>query len=372
MSHHFLFPEKDTTIFSKKQFRLQNSGKDEILEIEKSFEYDPTTDSNVVTKARSLLKFDLSEQFNNWTLSDVLSRSFVLNLKTVEAKEVPLKYNIIAYPVSQSWEMGVGRKYDDYTTTGTSWKYRDAASVDGNLWVSGSSLSDESGGGTWWESGSILDQTGSVIVSSSYLTSQSFNYQSSDVKMDITKIVRAWYSNLIPNEGIILMHSGEGNEQDYLQLRFFSMDTNTIYSPYIDIKVDDSVFSTGSLSPLTSSYKTVIVKNINREYVSDSVVSFEVFGREKYPQKTYSSTSDYLVPKFLPSTTYFSIKDAESEETIIDFDECSKVSCSENGNYFTLDMSGLPQERYFKIIIKVVSNGTVEYFSNDKIFKISR
>jgi hypothetical protein len=372
MSHYFLFPQKDTTIFSKSDLRLRNSGKDEILEIEKSYEWDDTVSNNRVTSARTLIKFDLTDKFNSWSTNDLLARKFILNLKTVEAKEVPLRYDILAYPISQSWEMGVGRKYDDYTTTGASWKYRDAADTDGNLWLSGSSTTDSSGGGTWYETGSILDNTGSIVVSSSYVMSQSFNYEASDVKLDITKAVRAWYAGLIPNEGLILMHSGESDTHDYLQLRFFGMDTNTIYSPYVDIQVDDASYSTGSLSPLTSSNNVVVIKNVRKEYLQGSIVKFEVFGREKYPTKSFGSTSDYLVTKTLPSTTYYSVKDAESEETLIDFDEYSKVSCSSSGNFFTLDMSGLPQERYFKFRIKVVSNGTVEYYDDPQIFKISR
>lgn len=372
MAHYFLFPEKDTTIFSKRDFLLRNSGKDEILEIEKSYEYDLSTDSDLPTKSRTLIKFDLTEQFSNWSTNDVLSRKFILNLKTVESKEVPLKYDILAYPISQSWEMGVGRKYDDYTSEGASWKFRDGATADGNLWVVSSSLTDSSGGSTWWESGSIVDNTGSIVESSSYQMSQSFNYQSSDIKLDITKAVRAWYSGLIPNEGLVLMHSGESNRHDYLQLRFFGMDTNTIYSPYIDIQSTDVVFSTGSLVPVTDSSKVVVVKDLRNEYKGGTVAKLTVFAREKYPVKTFGSTSDYLTVKYLPTSSYYSVKDAESEEVIIDFDEYTKISCDSSGNYFFLDMGGLPQERYFKILIKVVSNGAVEYYENKGTFKITR
>ena len=68
------------------------------------------------------------------------------------------------------------------------------------------------------------------------------------------------------------------------------------------------------------------------------------------------------------------IKDAESEEVLIDHDEYSKLSCDPTfGNYFVLDTTNLPQERYYTILIKTeYSNGTIDIYDTQKIFKISR
>ena len=82
--------------------------------------------------------------------------------------------------------------------------------------------------------------------------------------------------------------------------------------------------------------------------------------------------SAHLTPKYLPTTSYYSIKDTETEEVIIDFDEGTKLSCDSNGNYFMLDMSGLPQERYFKILLKTEINGGVEVIDNNTYFKVVR
>lgn len=371
MAHYFLFPQKDASIFSKQNWRLRNSGHDEILEIEKSNDFEVSL-GKVETKTRSLIKFDINPFLDTLgTQGDILDYKFTLNLKTVQSKEIPLSYSILCYPVSQSWEMGIGRKYDDFTETGVSWKYRDVANISGNLWIESSSLSDDSGGGTWFVSGNLVDNTGSFF-SGSYLMSQSFEFEASDVKIDITPAMRLWAYDVIPNEGVILMHSGEPTDYDYLQMRFFSMDTNTIYSPYIDIAWDDSVFSTGSLTPLSSSVNVVVVKNVQREYKAGSVVRCDVFGREKYPVKTFGGASDYLTVKFLPPTTYYAIKDAESEEMIVDFDEFTKVSLDNRGNYFMLDTNGLAQERYFKILLKVVNSGSINYYDNNAVFKITR
>ena len=489
MAHSFIFAEKDATVFSRQSRRYQNSGRDEILQIEKTYQDldliggQNQQDLSLPSVSRTVIQFDLDKIVSK--IASGSSPKFFLNLKTVEAREVPLAYTIEAFPVSQSWEMGVGRTYDDVTTAGVSWKYRDAINGgNGNLWyhnwtntatlnhhvwmgcwsgswsgswqgtatgslegifdgyfsgsigegsyfsgsfsgsfvglVSGSfsgsgilylssssidylstdtSLSDISGGGTWYvdytntvRGGCLVgmetpicscfesmgsdcsDDSGSCDTTSSLRATQSFNYETSDIHMDVTNIVSAWINGTIPNNGFILKHSHECDANDYGQLRFFSKDTNTIYVPTLECKWDDSQFNpTGSSDPLTSNEKVVYVKNVRPAYKNGSVVRFSVFGREKYPERTFFRYSDYLESKYLPATTYYAIKDAESEEVWIDFDEkYSKVSCDSNGNYFTLDTTGLPQERFFKIIIKVDQNGTTEYYEDPSTFKITR
>jgi len=207
-----------------------------------------------------------------------------------------------------------------------------------------------------------------------FSSSQHFVFEVADIKMDVTNMMIAWLNSTIPNEGLILKYTDaeEKDTKNYGKLRFYGMDTNTIYSPHIDISWDDSIFSTGSLEPVTENSKVVYVRNLNTEYKAGNIIRLDIFSREKFPTKTFDRTSDYLHLRYLPKTTYYSIKDGETEETIIDFDEFTKVSCDENGNYFTLNTSGFGQERFFKIIIKVVEDGKVEYFDNNSLFKITR
>jgi len=81
-----------------------------------------------------------------------------------------------------------------------------------------------------------------------------------------------------------------------------------------------------------------------------------------------------VTPKYLPTSSYYQITDAESGQVFIDFDEYSKLSCDPNqGNYFKFDTTGLPQERYFKIFIKAeYPDGTVDIVDTDKVFQIVR
>jgi hypothetical protein len=182
----------------------------------------------------------------------------------------------------------------------------------------------------------------------------------------------------IPNEGFILLTSEELNTQNISNgnLGFYSKETNTIYTPYLDVVYDDSVYTTGSLSPITNDVQlSVILKNVKKQYKSDSVARINVFARERFPLKNFTKATQqtaFLTPKYLPTDSQYSIKDTETEEVIIDFDEGTKLSCDAYGNYFMLDMSSLPQERYFKILIKTEVNGAVEVFDNNTYFKVIR
>jgi hypothetical protein len=274
--------------------------------------------------------------------------------------------------------MGTGYKFDGQTgADGVSWKYIDGGTT---KWWPSSSLLDCSGGGVWLtevgisRSGSIdVDSTGSLISSKSY------NYETSDIRMNVDSIVHAWISGSIPNNGFILIHGGEVGESNYGKLRFFSKDTNTIYQPYIDVSWDDSEFvtgsldGTGSLEALNINDAIVSLPKLQKTYKSTDIIRVDVFGRKKYPQKTFTNKlSDYLEPSYLPYDSFYSIRDAESEMSIIPVDNYTRLSCDGNGNYFMLDTSGLPQERYYRVEIRSEYSGSIVTFSPQLTFKISR
>ena len=120
--------------------------------------------------------------------------------------------------------------------------------------------------------------------------------------------------------------SDELNPNATSNLKFFSRETNTIYSPYIDVQWPDFTFDTGSLSPITSSLGVSIsIKNLKKEYKSGSKVKFTVFAREQNPKKQFTSfQTSYLTPKYLPTSSFYSIKDNESEEYIEHYKEEKK------------------------------------------------
>lgn len=425
--HYFLYPTKDSFISNNPNFMFKNMGLDEVLEVEKrtypvvsqSFNAETQTlevsyGAKDTSLSRTLLHFNLSQISQSIVDGGIINPKFYLSLKTVEAKEIPTVYTLAAYPLAKEWSMGTGYKYDGAgVADGVSWKFADGTTL---KWWASQSLVDLSGGGIWYVSSSLLGSgsgyaqppfvspnpynpfpscsyqppTGSPTpiqpVTGGFVCYQSFHYQSSDVYMDVTTIVNAWLSNTIPNYGLIVLHSGESDNVDYGKLRFFSKETNTVYSPYLDIAWDDSVFVTGSgtssydpltgsgsFSPIDIQDAVVSVKNMSAEYKHGSIIRFNVTGRKRYPVKTFTNRlSDYLEPYYLPFNSFYSIRDMESADVIVPYDGCTRLSFDSTGNYFRLDTTGLPQERYFGISIRTEQSGSILTFDIPTAFKITR
>jgi hypothetical protein len=342
--YYFLTASKDASIYLQQP--TQNTGRDEILEVSKTYY------GNLKDVAHSLIKFETSNLSTLISSGEVTMSSAELILRECESSEIPLDYTLYAYPVSQSWDMGIGTRFDDISTEGVSWNKRTTTDnwlVDG--FTTGTTGSFNGKGGVWY--------TGSVVT-------QSFSYESSDILMDVLEPINSWLSGSIPNEGWIIKHSSavENDTDDYGQLKFFSKETNTIYQPKVRIGWDDSSFVTGSLTALTSDDIHVTFKRLKTRYKIGSKPEIRVFGREKYPLKTYTNSYGYTDVKYLPSTTYYQIKDVITDEVIIPFSDYTKVSCDSNGNYFKLNLSNWEYNRDYYIEIKVDRNGVVEYFED--------
>lgn len=360
--------------------------------------YNPKFSFNTYSKfSRALIAFDVSAISSSIASGEIVDPKFLLTMKVLKQQELPLDYKIYAYPISQSWDMGDGRFADMGSLNGASWNYKDFN--DGTRWHAYNPTTDlydyltvesnketafRNGGGTWYYSVPLNASVpvnsfcSTLVTGSSLIVSQSFSYEASDIKMDVTPVVKSWICGCVPNEGFILLTSEELNTKNVSNgnLGFYSKETNTIYTPYLDVMYDDSTYNTGSLSPVSEDTQlTVVLKNVKKQYRSDSVARINVFARERFTLKNFTKATQqtsHLTPKYLSTESYFSVKDTETEEVIIDFDEGSKLSCDSNGNYFMLDMSGLPQERYFKILIKTEVNGAIEVFDNNTYFKVVR
>lgn len=370
--HYFLYPTKDTFITNQPNLMLKNTGLDEIVEVEKTIQPKSCAKTSASVVSRTLMQFDLTDLSASIASGKILSPDFTLNLKCSQADEIPIGYDIVTYPLAMTWTMGTGYKFDGrIEADGASWKFADGKSV---KWWETSSLLDCSGGGIWYTdsgslaSGSVLDPTGSLMAK------QTFSYQTADVRIDVNNIVHAWLSGSIQNFGFILMHSAEGDLVDYGKLRFFSKETNTIYQPYLDVAWDESQFiSTASLDQLNTNDAIVSMPRLKSSYKAGDVVRVDVFGRKKYPQKTFTNKlSDYISPQYLPYDSYYSIRDAETEYVIVPADKYTRLSCDESGNYFMMDTAGLPQERFYKIEIISEQSGSVNTFTSPLTFKISR
>lgn len=387
-----VFPTKDTTIFENSS--SMNTGIDEILEVTKLISQSAAPYGDKIYNSRVLMQFDMasiSQSIQDGTIGKS-NLKFYLNLYISEATDLPYSYGLEARAVSQSWEMGIGRlNHYPVTKEGASWTYRDGANA-GNAWATASWAVASSGS---WTTGSYTETVGDTTgagqagegvtvggggtwhTGTDYYASETFTYESGDVRMDITDMCKKWISGSITNHGVLLKRSGseERDSKSRGSLKFFSRDTHTIYSPKLEICWSDRSFSSGTLDPLDILDKDTIVymRHNNGKYKENTRTRFRVYGREKWPAKSFTTSSVELTVKYLPSSSYYCIKDAHTDEVVVPFDtKYTAISCDSNGNYFDLHMDGLQPERHYRFVYKVVSGSRVEFYDKDYLFKVVR
>ena len=354
--HKFYTSSYDASIYLQQPD--QNAGRDEILEVGKLY-YGSSKDIN-----RTLIKFDVSniETGSNW-------KAF-LNLKSANSQEIPLEYTIFANAISQSWTMGTGTKFDNITSDGVSWYYKNGT----DKWMEYNVTPDSYVSGS--DTGSILNGGGGTWYTAS-MSSQSFNNEPDDVRMDVTNIISLWLDEHLPNNGFIIHHSvdAENDTLDYGLLKFFSKETNTIYEPKLEIVYDDYSFTTGSLQSVIGSlydgdYK-VIVNNLKNQYFKNTKVRVRVKGRESYPSKSFGTTFSYEQIKTLPeNSTYYQLEDYVTGEVIFPFGEYTKVSCDSISNYFDMDLNSLSANRVYKLKLKIEENNISTIIDEKMVFEI--
>ena len=379
--HIFTYIDKDTTIYSRttntatagSERQHQNTGLDSIVELNKYL-----MDGNYYN-SRILLKFDmtaLSSDISAGTIPGTATHSLIMY--TSQEKDIPLKYDVYAYPISESWEMGTGKTTDSpIVQDGASWKYKDGyLKGSGSQWRSSSFASDTDYVSTGSSNLGGSYYKGKGGAASFYTSKQSFEYETGDLNIDVSPSVAAMHANSFENQGFIIKRSDEdeSNSKPLGNLQFFSRDTHTMYLPRLETKWDDSSWSTGSLTALDVDDDIVLyMKGLKPEYRNKAVEKFRVTGRKRIVAKTYSTSSDYLSVKYLPQTTYYSVIDAQTDETLIDFDDYTKVSCDIKGNFFNFRLSTLQPERFYKFAFKVVNGTNVEFFDDGNFqFKVVR
>jgi len=93
--------------------------------------------------------------------------------------------------------------------------------------------------------------------------------------------------------------------------------------------------------------------------------------RPKYPVRIFKTSSLYTSNYALPTASYYAIKDLDTNEFVIDFDEdFTKISCDNTSNYFDVYMDGLEPERYYKILIQTTINGSTIIKDDKYYFKV--
>ena len=358
----FYTASKDATIYLQQPY--QNTGIDEVLEISKVY-YGDTRDNS-----RVLIQFDTTEISKSIANNTIASSSFTasLQLKLTKAEEIPANFRIEAYQVSGSWEMGTGTRFDNLTTNGLSWYYRNGDNtsthwyntMDG-ITASYSTFVDGNAdglGGAWY---------------SSSVATQSFSYTLDDINLDVTKFIKSWNSGSIQNNGLILKfpNSYETDTVDYGTIKFFSKETNTIYQPKLVITYPETATS-GSLIDITnfaasSSYDVVYrcySPNLKTSYTKGQKVSIKVDARELYPIKQFNSTFAYQVKYYLPNEAYYAVMDTLTKEFIINYSPNTKVLRGVRNNMINLNFTNWPIGRNYTLFVK-----SIEAY-NEEIFEI--
>jgi hypothetical protein len=337
---------KDSSIYL--QTPNQNTGLDSILEVGKYIYLDSF---NIV---RSLIQFDLSNIVESISSAELI-------LKSDQSEEIPLSYELYTYPISGSWENGLGTYNDGVSTYGVSWNYRDGNSK------------------TPWSEDSIPDGVDASYPNGiggiwypQYESSYSFLYESSDPTFNVLNIVSAWLSGSIQNNGFIVKNSTEADidNTDYGIIQFFSKDTHTLYPPKLRMGVDDFTYNTGSMPSLSTVDQLMVVPKLSSEYKIDSISRISIVGRELYPSKRYSN---YVSHKYsaLPPTSYYEIRDYLTDDIIVPYSQYSKISTDYRlGSYINVDFTDWEINRDYVINFKIERNGMVEHFSNNYRFRV--
>lgn len=392
MAVYKIFPEKDATMYSL--FPQMNTGLDEIVEVSN---LNFAVDSNPQV-ARYLIKFNQNQldnvidnlaKENQW---DADLRCFIAT-----AQGINIDSQLYVYPISGAWGMGTGKYLDQpLVTNGVSWEWR---TVQGGIrwdfnpttpYVTASYSGSNRGGGTWY--------TGSADGLDVAQT-QTFTYHSDkDLKVTVTDTLKAWYSasksdifnptTKIVNEGFLIKWEGSQSYEDaignyYIEfnqnlniqpvLQYYSMDTHTIYPPCVDFKWNDFIFNTGSSTQtiLTDPQAYISIMNNEGFFYSSSIQQFRIDSRPQFPPIIFQTASIYTTNYYLPTASYWAIKDLDTNEYVIDFDSTyTKISADATSSYFTVYMNGLQPERYYTILIQTTIEGTTRVFDSNYNFKV--
>ncbi len=378
MAYYSIFPEKDTTIYSHPDRLTMNTGNDEILELvkEKGSQDDNYYPSRILIQFKdSDIRSVITKIGNNFSSS--------LQLFSTEHKNLSLNHSIEVLAISQSWDEGTGRFSNLPTSSnGCSWLYRDN-SITKKTWPTSSYAPDttgsvftstiiEQGGGSWYDT-------------NDFKVEQEFsNADNLDLNINVTNIVKKFsaslyasqtYPNGIPNNGFLIKNRNAveiNTSSSRGTLSYFSVDTHTIFPPKLTFKWDDSEHGFNASAKTKGELNVSLYRN-KEKYNTNEEALFRLNVRDKYPNRTFVTSSNYLNPGYFTTSSYYSIRDAHTEEIIIPFDdEFTKLSADTEGMYFKIYMNGLQPERYYRLLFKHINDDGTEIFDNNYHFKVVR
>jgi hypothetical protein len=371
MAVYKIFPTQDTTLYSA--YPIMNTGLDAILETSNIIDI-----SGIPGVSRYLILFDQEEILDIYS-DKIGNNSYDIYFKNFIAEARGLNQNtkLELRTLAQSWNNGTGYALDNpQEVDGASWVY---ASYSGsNPWIPSGSTT----GGYYTSSFNSAYSSqggGNFFTSSNYLVTASFGLRSTkDIELNVKNIVNAWSSSVILNNGFLVKLTSSlefsANENNQPIFKYYSVDTNTIYPPCLEFRWRDyKTVLTGSAS--SSIVNTVDLKMSLAEnpgvFYPESVNRFYLNVSPLFPTRTYQTASLFTNLNYLPTSSYYAIKDLATNEFVVNFDNnYTQISSDANGNYFNVYMSGLEPERYYKILIKTNINGSTIISDDNYYFKV--
>ena len=388
MAIYKIFPTKDATLYS--EYPLMNTGLDEMTEI-RNIE---TSLSNNTSVSRYVSQYDQGEI--DYIFDELIGENnYQINLRNfvATAESINQESKIEIFPLAFPWTNGTGYYLNSpQTQDGVSWAYQN----NNDKWPTSSfgkyitaSFTDSTpGGGVWWNS---FSDTNLVLP-----VTQSFNVRTEkDLNANVTEIVKQWYFTskgltryIFPeyvsgsyfeefdfnNYGFIVKWEDSiefNNSHTYTpDMKFYSIDTYTIYPPQLEFKWDDTIYSS-SLNEIQTEDIFISLDENPGIFYEDSINRFRLNVRPKYPERTYQTGSLYTQNYLLPTSSYYAIKDLDTNEYVIDFDEnYTKISADDVSNYFTIYMNGLEPERNYQVLVKTEINNSVLVYKDELYFKV--
>tara|TARA_R110000796_G_scaffold250161_1_gene378797 strand:- start:844 stop:1983 length:1140 start_codon:yes stop_codon:yes gene_type:complete len=376
--NRIFYAERDTTLYEK--FPEQNTGIDQILELTKIASGSKLNGAIQANTYNTRFIIDFGSQIQTLSSSIIsgeipgiatdheLSASVYLNLKAADASDLLHSYSVEAFPVSQSWVNGNGYYSDDpIQRYGASWYYRDSDDL-ATGWDTGSAHSHKTSAGTTNTQGG-----GAWITGSLFESSQSFENESPDIRINVTDIVQQWITGSITNNGFIIKrpYADEISSEVLGSLKFFGRESHTIFVPKLEVVFKDTTFPDTSSAEISSDTYVPYIKNIKSEYRVSENSKFRVGVRPEFPNKAFQTSSFYLTGERLPTSSFYSILDSVTDETIIPFDNNgTQIDCDINGSFFNLRMDSFMPERYYKIMLKINRGSDDIQIFDDFYFKV--
>lgn len=386
MAVYKLFPIKDNSLYSF--YPKMNSGIDEVNQIS-NLNIAVDTSPQVARIITEFSQEEIEDTINNLISGSQWTANFRQFIAT--AQGIVESMFVEVHPAASYWWNGSGKYLDvPQTTDGSGWI--SPAFADSNLrWpMSGSDAAGNKltgsfnsnfsieGGGSWFITGS--DNMG-------WASSQSFDTRSDkDLNVEVKTIVNKWYSSSIeypstaslPNYGFLTKFESQAefnsNPQIQPVMQFYSVDTNTIYPPQLEFKwVDYQTILTGSATGSilqTTNIVSSLAENPGK-FTPQGVNRFRFNVAPKYPLRVWTTSSLYTSVNYLPTESYYGVKDLDTNEFVVDFDETyTQLSSDNQGNYFDLYMNGLEPERYYKILVKTKLKGSTMILDDNYYFKV--